>query len=446
MSVLDPPLGLAPDAPDDEDEAQAFFTSPFESDVSEEDAAFYDIAVPGHDLLSTPTIPEPAEPTATEEEITQLQLDLLKDNTAWNDLTREIFAADAGYSISYDDEGIPIGLTKLSDEEMYANMTPTEQKEHALTMGTIDAAMVDAGINPVPDASGNYHRFASDEARRSYLGTHDPDKLALEDYNRAVMEKAQLAIEGKLPISATLERELAEYETTDIEATRRRLGSLDIASSAGIEAAGRRQETGLIAREAARFGQVGQLEDIRRSISQSTQPSQYFQQPQESTIAKFAGIPQESTTGLISGLLSQYGQDRQATDIYNQQVYYSGQQAKSDKLSLIGTIAAAYFTGGASVASSKEYKKDITKRNKQEEEKSLQQIINLDTYNFRYKNEDDLTKLHTGVITEETPNEFTTERGDAIDIGNALGIIISSIKTLANELAELKQQGVKDAN
>lgn len=235
-------------------------------------------------------------------------------------------------------------INRLSEQEIFERKTPTEQKEILTSRAFLDQQLISLGTNPE-----TMEAFTSDEERRTFL---TPAQRETEDIQTAVrqQELKYLAGEGEVPLA--LERELGEFERVGTEETRRRLGSLDIASSAGIEAAGRREETSLIAREAARFGQFGQLEQIRGGMAAEQLGVQYGGLQQYGAISSlqaagrgeqigtYAGIPSMLTGGVggAGTILQAYGQQQAG----QYQAAYGGYQQQQQQYSDIATLAGMY--------------------------------------------------------------------------------------------------------
>jgi hypothetical protein len=96
---------------------------------------------------------------------------------------------------------------------------------------------------------------------------------------------------------------------------------------------------------------------------------------------------------------------------------------------------------GMAMASSKDFKKDISKVSEDELEKILEKIEETDLYNFKYKEGISDDKQHVGVITEESPREIVTSDGKHLDLIDVTGFLIASVKALSKKVRELEKGG-----
>jgi hypothetical protein len=109
--------------------------------------------------------------------------------------------------------------------------------------------------------------------------------------------------------------------------------------------------------------------------------------------------------------------------------------------SLIG--AAGGLTGGIGammLASSKDFKEDISLVDKTEQQRVLDEIKGMPMFEWKYKPEFGDDKKHIGLITEFAPERFVTGGGKALDPINAIGSLTVAVKGLAEKLEEIEEK------
>lgn len=104
-----------------------------------------------------------------------------------------------------------------------------------------------------------------------------------------------------------------------------------------------------------------------------------------------------------------------------------------DLISAGGTIGAA-----AIMASSIDFKKDVSELTGSEQAAIRKQLINMKVYDYRYKGESDDRKKHIGILVEESPDAIVTDDGKHISLQDAFGMMLVTIKALEREVQELK--------
>lgn len=266
--------------------------------------------------------------------------------------------------------------------------------------------------------------YGRDESGALYRLEPEKDELTQAYYDRQLQ-----ALKGELPVSPAMEKELTDQKTKTIEALNQRLGSNWNTTTAGIQAMSEFDKRAELLREEARRGQIstgeGLLESRMGFLSDLSQretaniggtgsyfmnPS-YFQaalqpyQNQRAMQLQANGINAQNSAGMTSGLMSLGG----------------------TALGLGAAMGTAGFTAPFSMAtmfSSKKYKKDI-KPVKDDEQ--LEALMGTKVYNWKYKGEDE---EHTGPVTEESPRQIVGKGGDTINIGDAIGLLMSSVKAL----------------
>ena len=96
------------------------------------------------------------------------------------------------------------------------------------------------------------------------------------------------------------------------------------------------------------------------------------------------------------------------------------------------TLRASSFSTG----SAREYKKNISSY----EESALEKIINTPIREYHYKWEEDVDKLHVGVIVDESPEEIISKTEDAVDSYPMAAMAWKAIQELKNENDKLKAE------
>ncbi len=92
----------------------------------------------------------------------------------------------------------------------------------------------------------------------------------------------------------------------------------------------------------------------------------------------------------------------------------------------------AYATSWT-IGSSRELKTDISAFSFSEYQDSLNKLASTTIYRYHFKNEDNSRKAHIGFIAEEAPDNISTKDKKAIDIGDTIGFLIASVKSLKEE-------------
>jgi hypothetical protein len=151
------------------------------------------------------------------------------------------------------------------------------------------------------------------------------------------------------------------------------------------------------------------------------------------TTGQFAGLGGGGNTiNMLGSLLQPYQQ-------YNMAGYQTQAANKASQSQQFGSfLSLMAMLGGA--ASSREFKTDIKKKSKKDEDKALQSLLDTPSYDYRYKKKMGLgDKRHTSSMTEESPKEIVTANGKAIDINDKLEFQSMAIKALAREVKRAKR-------
>ncbi len=90
------------------------------------------------------------------------------------------------------------------------------------------------------------------------------------------------------------------------------------------------------------------------------------------------------------------------------------------------------------MASSIDFKKDISELTGSEQAAIRKQLLGMKVYDYRYKGEADDRKKHIGILVEESPDVIVTDDGKHISLQDAFGMMLVTIKSLEREIRELK--------
>lgn len=244
----------------------------------------------------------------------------------------------------------------------------------------------------------------------------EPEK---DELSELYYDRQLKAMKGELPISPAMEKELTDQRDKTVEALNQRLGSNWNTTTAGIQAMSEFDKRAELLREEARRGQIsvgegllesrlGFLSDLtQRDISNLGNTGSYFMNPSYFQAA-------------LQPYQNQRSMETQAS-MYNAQNSMSG---------LSGIMTLGGMLGGAGIMkySSREYKKDIKPV---QDDEQLEALLGTKVYNWKYKGEED---EHVGPITEESPKQIVTPDGEKLDLGDAIGMLMSSVKALNKKM------------
>jgi chemotaxis protein histidine kinase CheA len=267
---------------------------------------------------------------------------------------------------------------------------------------------------------GGWREMTEDE----YYASLNEREKAQYNLNKAQVERSTKALAGELELSEPLldqkQKEFDELKQVyGIEGdTLETAQGTDTVSTQNLSDFKKRWAQ---VEEAQRFGQSSSA--MEASIMSSGLTTSQTQ----SNIGTMAGIGTGNTTGGYGSLLQPY-------QFYNMAGYQANAQNAANKsattASLIG--AAAYLW------SSKKFKKDIKAKTPKEEDEALKKIKKTKSYSYKYK---PLMKMgdreHLGTLTEESPKEYVTLNGNAVDLGDKIEYLALGIKSLARKVDKI---------
>ena len=127
------------------------------------------------------------------------------------------------------------------------------------------------------------------------------------------------------------------------------------------------------------------------------------------------------------------------TSAYFSDGTFSGDYSNTS-VSLLHGSSYTYVTadGGVNHSSREEYKKDIVKR-----ENNIDLIKNCDVYDFLFKEEEETSKKHIGLIIGNkynTPKEIISQDGTGINLNDMCGVMWGAIKELIEKNEKLEKE------
>jgi hypothetical protein len=253
----------------------------------------------------------------------------------------------------------PYQLQSMGLKETQIAQTPEQAAEYNRLAAEV--AAYDASPNRVPNAmAGNLARMKelnpaatlSKMTEEEQYSAMSPTEKQSYDLQKKAYERTMLAYEGKLPISPAMEQELATQKGLTEENLRRRLGSGWGLSTSGIQSMGDFNTNAELAREEARRGQITSGEGIllaRQGFGSGLTQQNY---------SNYTGYP-SSTLGISSGLTNAanpYLQQQNMAFQANVANAQNANQSRSGLMSGLGSLAGlaggiglASMTGGASL-------------------------------------------------------------------------------------------------
>lgn len=147
------------------------------------------------------------------------------------------------------------------------------------------------GLTPKYDTEGKLTGFEES------AGATEANALK-QEIDLGLLRRSKAALEGTLPVSPGLERELGEQERTLRETLRSNLGEGFETSTPGIEALARQKQSALELRDAARMGQLSLGEQLSMARS-GFNAGNLVAGP--SGALQFSGLPLSSLSQVLGG-------------------------------------------------------------------------------------------------------------------------------------------------
>lgn len=386
----------------------------------------------GAGLFDGPDATPPVTSDPTVQKLNQQQYGLLQQSAADNAAMRPFILKSMGLTEDYTPEqkvqleklkqslilGTQIlGVNNLTGETIYGPVNnPADNFEKNKIQAQIDA------IKPT------LRPLSSEEITKGMT----PEQIKARDLRSAYMDYQIKALGGQLPVDPALEENLGLQQGALNENLSRKLGANYALSTPGIQSADAFRRSSEALRQQSRQGMIN---TGQANIASQTGLLSGLNQ---ANIGNYQNFSQPHNS-----LLQNYGQAQQPYQFYanmnNQNsLQNSANQAGilSAQYGMLGSVAG--MGGAALMASSKDFKKDIVKLAVNEEWQILNDIKNTDIYTWKYKEEDEEAKSHIGCLTEEAPDKMVTNDGKHLDIISMLGMIMASMKVLANKVEALE--------
>jgi len=168
------------------------------------------------------------------------------------------------------------------------------------------------------------------------LAAMNPQDRANYDLQKAYIDRQQLALEGKLPVSPGMESNLAEQQKILQEGLSRKGGSGYNLSTAGIQSLGLFNRNAEMMREEARRGQISSGQGLISSGLSNIMG----QQGQQYSQGQNMGLPG------FSALQGAYGQAYQPFQFNRNMEFQANQQTAANRAGLLGGAMGMVGTAG----------------------------------------------------------------------------------------------------
>ena len=386
--------------------------------------------------------PEAPQPTPEETALQQEILRQLQDQQDWLEELKPIQMKEMGYTrdapvLTEEDKALK---TEYETKNKRYGEIQSQIKSLVDNMTVDNAVSIKKQIDALNNEAKTLTPFLSENKTKydSFLEEGDWREMTEDEYyaslnereksqynlNKAQIERSTKALAGELELSEPLldqkQKEFDELKQVyGIEGdTLETAQGTDTVSTQNLSDFKKRWAQ---VEEAQRYGQSSS------SVEAAILGSGLTTGQTQSNIGTMAGIGTGNTTGGYGSLLQPY-------QFYNMAGYQASAQGAANKSattsSLIG--AAAYLW------SSKKFKKDIKAKTPKEEDEALKKIKKTKSYSYKYK---PLMKMgdreHLGTLTEESPKEYVTLNGNAVDLGDKIEYLALGMKSLARKVDKI---------
>ena len=259
------------------------------------------------------------KPSTAEDKLNQMIMDALGKNNAMSDLLMPFMMAEMGYKYSSTTgaDGKPTySVTKMTEDEIYAGLSPEEQYQKKVNQSYLRNSLVAQGTNP-----DTLEDFKTEEESWGFMTpqqllangvdpttktrlTEEQKYARLDEIGKAQydVQKESLGMQlkglrGELPISPGLERDIAKGTELAGADLSQRLGPQWEQSTAGIQTMGKMTEGANIARDAARRGWLGDTAGMASGIGNDIRANKAYNQNVSASMAP--------NLGLLGGLYTQ---------------------------------------------------------------------------------------------------------------------------------------------
>lgn len=385
-------------------------------------------------------------PSAEEVELQKAQLELLQQNRAETDAFKPILMEQFGLRQKSSIKGTPEydrSQELQSDIASLKNSLDTGKRANGYAMDEADTIdytrrmkLMQQELYKVDSAVDYTDEQRGINAQQRTLQKSQTEVSLLQ------AQKLKLALEGNAPVSqGTIQRKAQEFQAFKEQAARNGnpiFGDTPeeafSTSTSGTQALKGFNDNWKLVEDAERRGEVAQgFGNLATGVQSGGMAQSVLR----------GGVPDLGT----GRQLPMYTQAMQPYQFQRQgqfQASMANAQADATReagmMSMVGSIAGV--GAGLAIRSSKKFKKDI----KEEGGKAISSLRKTKMYTFRYKEEDDDAKPHIGMIAERAPKEIITKDGQHLDVGDYLGLLASSVKSIDKELSRLKGKKKEAAN
>ena len=277
--------------------------------------------------------PAPQQKDATQTQLEQAQLDALKKENMYTELTTPVSLANAGYKMVTNADG-SMALQKMSTDEYLGTLSTADK---ALYTKQLAAAGLDTGGNTLTEDQ--------------YLATLTPAEKLKYQVEQAAYNRSLKAINGELDVSPALETELSKQRDTLVNTLSSKLGPDWQLSTPGIKAIQEFDARATDLREEARRGMMTTAEGIAtaqtsnniKDVTKNLTLGNYLSTLGDDTANKLYSVPKayQSLIGTYGSVISPYQNERMT--VYGNNVA-SAMQSSANKASLYGSL----IKGGSS--------------------------------------------------------------------------------------------------
>ncbi len=407
--------------------------------------------------MSTTTVQAP-EPSAEESAIYSEILSLITQQQAWNQMMMPEYAHQMHYKIQEAAGEAPAEMyTQQSEyQEKYdywqdrynkykdawqANPSDTgswkkyKEAEEEFSKIRSQLNILNDRITTYEETTSQEWVKMTDEEWYNDPETTDTERAQWDAY-QAQLERYNKALAGEIPLTETMiNQKQSEFEQLKQTFPTISGSSIDDATATdtiGIQNLNEFKKRWAEVEEAQRYGELSTAAQSTIGLTGLTTDLA------RSNIGTLAAIGGDNTS-----TISQYGSLLQPYMAYTQAGYQAQAANAATQASMYGSLLGlGGMLGGALLASSKKYKTNIKAKTKRDEDKALIEMKKTKSYEYEYKPEMKLgSERHLGTLTEESPKEYVTAKGDMVNLGDKLEFTNMAIKALDRKIDTLHSIG-----
>ena len=286
----------------------------------------------------------------------------------------------------------------------------------------------EAGVTPIIGPDGEITAFEEID---------DPTKQLGKDIELKFLERTRDALEGNLPVSPALERDLATLEETEMERLRRNLGPGFETSTPGQEGLRNLNESTTSLRDAARRGDLTlaeQLSESRSAINRSKSDT-FFNQifGQNANQLAIAGGTGNAAAGFNAPLRTLFAE---------REGQYQGRAANAAaKSQFLSDVIGGFATLGGAAIGAASYSQWKTDKTPIDPDKVLAGVKALQVDRWKYIPElDESGAEHIGPYAEDFKEAFQVGDGRHIHMVDAIGVLVASVQALTAKVEQLEKE------